>query len=306
MQYRSGSLVKKKLKRSWQLYLIILIPLIWVIIFSYVPMYGVLLAFKKYQITEGILGSPWVGLKNFRQFFLSPSCFKVIYNTLAISIYTILASFPLPIILAIALNEVRARFFKKTVQMVTYIPYFISTVVMVGLVMQILDPRIGIVNKFITTLGGNAIDFFSKPKMFTSIYVWSGVWQTTGFSAIIYLAALSGVSKELEEAAIVDGASKLSRIWNVDIPCIMPTIVILLILNIGQIMGIGFEKIYLMQNSINLPVSEVISTYVYKVGLVNSDYSFSTAIGLFNSIINAIMLVLANTVAKKFTDSSLW
>jgi multiple sugar transport system permease protein/putative aldouronate transport system permease protein len=269
-------------------------------------MYGVLLAFKKYQIMDGILGSPWVGLSNFKQFFLSPSCFKVIYNTLIISLYTIIASFPLPIILAIALNEIKARFFKKSVQMITYAPYFISTVVMIGLVMQVLDPRIGIVNKMITSLGGNAIDFFGRPGMFSSIYVWSGVWQTTGFSAIIYLAALSGVSKELEEAAIVDGASRLSRIWNVEIPSIMPTIIILLILNIGSIMGVGFEKIYLMQNSVNTSVSEVISTYVYKVGLINSDYSFSTAIGLFNSVVNALLLVFANTIAKKFTDSSLW
>jgi putative aldouronate transport system permease protein len=296
----------KKLKRSWQLYLILLIPLIWVITFCYVPMYGVVLAFKRFQISEGILGSPWIGLEMFRQFFSAPSSLTIIGNTIIISLYTLAASFPIPIILAVALNEVGSIHFKKTVQMVTYAPYFISTVVMVGLVMQMLDTRNGIINRIITIFGGSGIDFFSKPNLFTSIYVWSGVWQNTGFYAVIYIAALAGVSKELQEAAVVDGASRCSRIWHVDIPCIMPTIIILLILNIGQIMNVGFEKIYLMQNSLNLSASEVISTYVYKVGLINSDYSFSTAVGLFNSVINLIMLLLANTAARKFSDSSLW
>ena len=298
--------VIKKLKRSWQLYLIILLPLVSVILFSYVPMYGVVLAFKRYRISDGILGSPWIGLEMFRQFFSAPSSFNVISNTILISLYSIVAGFPLPIILAIALNEIGGRFFKKTVQLVTYAPYFISTVVMVGMLMQIMDPRIGLINNIITALGGQANDFFGKPELFTSIYVWSGVWQGTGFAAIIYLAALSGVSNEQQEAAIVDGASRLKRIWHVDLPCITPTIIILLIMNIGGIMGVGFEKIYLMQNSLNMSVSEVISTYVYKVGLVNADYSFSTAVGLFNSAVNLILLILANTFARKFSDSSLW
>lgn len=296
----------KKLRRSWQLYVILLLPLAEVILFSYVPMYGIMLAFKRYRIRDGILGSPWIGLEMFRQFFSAPSSFRVIFNTILISLYSIVAGFPFPILLAVALNEAGSKYFKKTVQMVTYAPYFISTVVMVSMIMQILDLRIGIVNKIIVLLGGNAVNFMGIPKLFSSVYVWSGVWQGTGFSAIIYLAALSGVSSELQEAAIVDGASRVKRIWHVDLPCIMPTIVILLILSVGGIMSVGFEKIYLMQNSLNMSASEVISTYVYKVGLINSDYSFSTAVGLFNSVINLILLVFANTFARKFSETSLW
>ncbi|WFB55630.1 ABC transporter permease subunit [Paenibacillus sp. BR1-192] len=296
----------KKMLNHWPLYILILPPIIYIAIFNYVPMYGVLLAFKQYLPLEGIIGSPWVGFSHFEQFFSSPSSWRIIKNTILISIYSLVAGFPLPILLAVALNEVRIKWFKKTVQMLTYAPYFISSVVLVGIVMQILDPRIGLINQFIQLFGGESINFMGDPQSFRSIYVWMGIWQGTGYGAIIYLAALAGVSKDLQEACIIDGASKMRRIWHVDLPSIRPTIVILLVLNVGGIMSVGFETIYLMQNNLNLSVSEIISTYVYKVGLINSNYGFSTAIGLFNSVINLILLITANFTARKLTDSGLW
>ncbi|MFC7677415.1 ABC transporter permease [Paenibacillus sp. GCM10028914] len=296
----------KKMLAHWPLYVLILPPIIYVAIFSYVPMYGVLLAFKQYKLLEGIIGSPWVGFSHFEQFFSSPSSWRIIKNTILISLYSLVAGFPLPILLAVALNEVRVQWFKKSVQMLTYAPYFISSVVLVGIVMQVLDPRIGLINQFIQLFGGDPINFMGDPQSFRSIYVWMGIWQGTGYGAIIYLAALAGVSKDLQEASIIDGASKVRRIWHVDLPSIRSTIVILLVLSIGGIMSVGFETIYLMQNNLNLSVSEIISTYVYKVGLINSNYGFSTAIGLFNSIINLILLIIANFTARKLTDSGLW
>ncbi|WP_422661137.1 ABC transporter permease [Paenibacillus sp. EC2-1] len=305
VKVRMGT-VLKKMRIHWPLYVLLLPPIIYVAIFNYLPMYGVLLAFKQYKPLEGIIGSPWVGFSHFEQFFSSPSSWRIINNTILISLYSLVAGFPLPILLAVALNEVRIQWFKKSVQMLTYAPYFISSVVLVGIVMQVLDPRIGLVNQFIQLFGGEPINFMGEPQSFRSIYVWMGIWQGTGYGAIIYLAALAGVSKDLQEASIIDGASKVRRIWHVDLPSIRPTIVILLVLSIGGIMSVGFETIYLMQNNLNLSVSEIISTYVYKVGLINSNYGFSTAIGLFNSIINLILLIIANFTARKLTDSGLW
>lgn len=296
----------KKFLSHWQFYLIIALPLIYIIIFNYVPMYGVLMAFQRFSPSKGIWGSTWVGLQNFVQFFSSPSSVRTIWNTLVIGVYQLVAGFPIPIILAVALNEVGNRFFKKTVQMVTYAPYFISTVVLVGMMFQVMDLRNGIVNHFITALGGEAINFMGEADMFRHIYVWSGVWQSAGYNSIIYIAALAGVSKELQEAAIIDGASRLKRIWHVDLPAIAPQIIILLIFNVGSVMGVGYEKVYLMQNSLNTSKSEVISTFVYKVGLVNADYGFSTAVGLFNSLISIILLTSTNFIAKKLSDTSLW
>jgi multiple sugar transport system permease protein/putative aldouronate transport system permease protein len=296
----------RKCRRHWQFYVIIAPPLIYIIIFAYVPMYGVLYAFQDYSPTRGVWGSAWVGFKHFKQFFSTPSCLRVILNTLRLGAYGLVAGFPFPILLAIALNEISNKFYKKTVQMVTYAPYFISMVVMVGMVLQITDLRLGIINNFIDLLGGKRINFMGKPKLFPSIYVWSGVWQNTGYGSIIYLAALSGVDPQLQEASIVDGASRLQRVWHVDLPAIRPQIVILLLFNLGRIIRIGFEKTYLLQNDLNLSTSEVISTYVYKVGLVNADFSFSTAVGLFNSLVGIILLVSANYIAKKITETSLW
>ena len=296
----------KLIQRHWQLYLLILLPILWLIIFCYVPMYGVQLAFKKYSISKGIFDSPWIGFKYFELLFTSPSGLMVISNTLILSFYSLIAGFPLPIILAIALNETRSRFVRKSIQMITYAPYFISTVVLVGLMFQVLDPRLGIFNRLIELLGGKAINFMGENNLFSSVYVWSGIWQGMGYSAVIYLAALSAVSPELQEAARIDGCTRFQRIWNVDLPSILPTIITLLVLNFGFVMSLGFEKIYLMQNPLNLASSEVIATYVYKVGLINADFAFSTAIGLFNSVVNVILLLTANKIARRFSDSGLW
>lgn len=298
---------RNKIKNSnWQFWAIIALPLIYAIIFAYIPMGGIILAFKDYSIRKGIFGSDWVGLRHFKQFLLSPSSTKVIVNTLILGCYSLLASFPIPIILAVFLNEIKAIRFKKTVQMVTYAPYFISTVVMVGMLMQMTDLRIGIINKFLGLFGAEPINFFGDPDLFRGLYVWSGVWQTAGYSAIIYIAALAGVNPELKEAAKVDGASRFQRIMNVDLPAIRPTIVTMLIFACGSIISIGFDKVFLMQNSLNISKSEVIATFVYKVGLVNSDYGFSTAAGLFQSLVSFIMLIAVNRISKKLTETSLW
>lgn len=291
---------------NWQFWAIVAVPLIYVILFAYVPMGGIIMAFKDYSIRKGIWGSDWVGLAYFRQFLMSPSSSKVIINTLVLGFYSLLASFPIPILLAVCLNEIGSVKFKKTVQMITYAPYFISTVVMVGILMQITDLRTGLLNNLIVLLGGKPINFFGDPKMFRHLYVWSGVWQTAGYSAIIYIAALAGVNPELKEAALCDGATRLERIWHVDLPAIRPTIVTMLIFACGNMINIGFDKVYLMQNDMNASTSEVISTFVYKVGLVNANYGFSTAAGLFQSLVSFIMLVVVNQISKKITETSLW
>ncbi|MCU6712544.1 ABC transporter permease subunit [Paenibacillus sp. J5C_2022] len=296
----------KKMRRHWQLYFVVLLPMAYLIIFKYIPMAGIVLAFKEYNVIQGMWGSPWAGMKYFNQFFESPNFWLYIKNTLGISLYGLLVGFPAPIILALALNEVGNGLFKKTVQMVAYAPYFISTVIMVSILIVTLSPNVGIVSKFFAWLGVENTNFMGIPGLFKSIYVWSDVWQFTGYGAIIYIAALAGVNPELYESAKVDGASRLQKIWNIDIPSLIPVSVILIILNLGNLMKLGFEKIYLMQNPLNLSTSEVISTYVYKVGLLNSSFSFSTAIGLFNSIINLILLILVNYMARRLSNTSLW
>lgn len=298
----------KLIKKNYQLYLIILLPVIYILVFNYYPMYGAQIAFRDYVPTKGIWGSEWVGLDNFTRFFKRQDAWRIIGNTLSLSIYQLIAGFPIPIILALSLNSAKDGMFKKSVQTITYAPHFISVVVMVGIVMQFLAPRTGIINKIIEILGGTPTNFMGEPEYFRSIYVWSGVWQTTGWGSIIYLAALAGIDPSLHEAAIVDGASRFQRILHIDIPGIMPTAIILLIMNTGQIMNIGFEKVFLMQNPLNLRTSEIISTYVYKVGLASSagDFSYSTAIGLFNSVINFVLIVAVNQIAKRVTETSLW
>ena len=291
---------------NWQFWVIIAVPIIYAIIFAYIPMAGIVLAFQDFSIRKGIFGSEWVGLRYFKQFLTSTSSVLVIKNTLILGIYSFLASFPVPILLAIGINEMRAKRYKKAVQMVTYAPYFISMVVLVGMMMQMMDLRSGIINVFIQKLGFSPINFFGDPKIFRHLYVWSGVWQSAGYASIIYLAALSGVSKELQEAAIVDGANRVKRILHVDIPAILPTIIIMLIFNCASIVSIGLDKVFLMQNSLNASVSEVISTFVYKVGVVNSNIGFSTAAGLFQSVVSFVLLVIVNRVCKKITENSLW
>lgn len=298
--------VLKRIKRHWQLYLVILLPMAYIIIFKYIPMLGTQIAFKDYNVIKGIWGSQWVGMKYFQQFFESPNFWLYINNTLGISLYGIAIGFPAPIILAIALNEIRNGRFKKTVQMATYAPYFISTVVMVSIIIMSLLPGVGLLSKFADMLGVENTNFMGIPKLFKTIYVTSDVWQFTGYSAVIYMAALAGVNPELYESAKVDGASRLQKIWNIDIPGLIPVSVILLILSVGNIMKLGAEKLLLMQNMLNLSSSEVISTYVYKVGLLNASYSFSAAIGIFNSLVNLFLLLLVNRIAKKISGSSLW
>ena len=298
---------KSKMKTSnWQFWAIIALPVIYAVVFAYIPMGGIIIAFKDYSIRKGILGSDWVGLKYFVQFLTSPSSVTVIKNTVILGIYTLIVNFPIPILLAIGINEVRNIKFKKTVQMVTYAPYFISVVVLVGMMMQMMDLRTGILNHLLELVGIDAINFFGNAKLFRHLYVWSGVWQTMGYNSIIYVAALAGVSPELQEAAIVDGASRLKRILHVDIPAILPTIIIMLIFNCANVVSIGMDKIYLMQNSLNTSVSEVISTFVYKIGVVNANFSFSTAAGLFQSLVSFILLVAVNQICKKITETSLW
>ena len=296
------------LRNKWQLCLMLLIPMGFLLLFSYVPLYGLQIAFKDYNASLGMWGSPWVGLKHFTKFFESYQFERVLRNTVLISLYTLAAGFPIPIILALSLNCCQAEKFKKVVQTVTYAPYFISTVVLVGMLMQILSPKYGMINNLIRNLGGKEILFMSEGTMFSSIYVWSGIWQTTGWSAVIYIAALSGIDPGLHEAAIVDGASRLKRIWHVDLPGILPTIVIVLIMNAGSLLNVGYEKILLMQKTTNLEFSEVISTYIYKTGLVASmpNYSYSTAVGLFNSVINFIILIVVNSLSKRLSETSLW
>ena len=301
-----GERLRKDFKGNWTLYLMVLIPLAYLIIFCYIPMGGIQLAFKEYNVKKGIWGSPWVGFYNFQRFFRSYKFTMLLKNTILINVYSLVVGFPIPIIFALLLNYLRQKRFKKTIQMMSYAPYFISTVVMVGMLMQMTDLRIGIINKLLGLFGVGPVNFFGDVDIFRSLYVWSGVWQTAGYSAIIYIAALAGVSPELKEAAIVDGASRLQRIWHVDLPAIRPTVVTMLIFACGNMINIGFDKVFLMQNSMNLAKSEVIATFVYKVGLVNADYGFSTAAGLFQSLVSFIMLVTVNQISKKITETSLW
>lgn len=296
--------VARRIRKSLPYYVMMLIPVAYLLIFRYYPMLGIQIAFKKYKAKLGIWGSPWVGMKYFQDFFGSAMAGTIIRNTFVLSIYYLVASFPFPIILAIALNECKSKRFRKVTQMVTYMPYFISTVVLVSMILQFTDISSGIANQMIARLGGKPVNFMGTVSYFRSLYVWTGVWQSMGYSAIVYLAALTGVPQELYEAAKVDGASKLRRIFSIDIPYIAPTILTLFILNTGSILSIGFEKIYLMQNNINTPVSEVISTYVYKMGVQNGNFSFSTAVGLFNSLVNLFMLLVVNTISKRVTDVS--
>ncbi|TDU88006.1 putative aldouronate transport system permease protein [Kribbella voronezhensis] len=296
----------RSLQRHWTLYLLMVVPLVWFAVFKYIPMSNAVLAFKNYNVIKGIWGSPWVGWQNFELFFHNPVFWTLVKNTFLLSVYTVAASFPLAIILALALNEARTGLFKRTVQMVTYAPYFISTVVVVSMTILVLSPRLGIINEGLGFFGVPAIDFLGDPDYFRHIYVWSDVWQTTGYSAVIYLAALSGIDPALHESAKVDGASRLQRIRHVDLPGIMPTAVVILVLAVGNIMAIGFEKAFLLQNPLNLSQSEIISTYVYKTGLLNADFSMATAIGLFNSVINLALLLVVNALAKRITGNGLW
>ena len=292
--------------RDWQLLLLCALPVLYFIIFHYVPMYGVQIAFKDFKAADGIWGSAWCGLEHSRRFFSSSQFWPLIKNTLGLSFLQILIGFPIPIILAIMLNQTKNQKFRKFVQSVVYCPHFISIVVLTGMLYIFLSPRNGIVNQIIEFFGGDPIFFLGDAKYFKGTFVLSGIWQNAGWSAIIYIAALAGISPDLYEAAQVDGANKWQRIWHIDIPGILPTVIMMLILEVGKVMNLGFQKAYLMQNAQNLASSEIIATYIYKVGLIDAQYSYSAAINLFNNVVNIILLVTVNKIAKKMTSTSLW
>ena len=291
--------------KSWRLYLLLLPAFAYVALFSYGPMYGLQIAFRDYRAIDGISGSKWVGLKHFARFIQYPEFWKMIKNTLSITLYS-LATFPCAVIFALMLNEVRQVKFKKSVQMITYAPHFLSEVVVCSIILMILDRANGPVNNIIAALGGKRVAFISKPEYFPSIYVWSGVWQNLGWSSILYISALAGISPELIEAAKIDGANRMQVIWHVNIPGILPTIAITFIMSTGSLLSVGYSKIYLLQNDLNISASQVISTYVYQIGLLGSQYSYSTAISLFNNVANIIVLLLANRLVKALSGTGLF
>ena len=293
--------MKQKLfyvRKNWQLYVFFLMPaLVFTIIFKYLPMGGILMAFEDYNVRLGLLGSEWVGLDYFKRFLSSPDFLSYLLNTLKLSLYGLLWGFPMPIILALLLNQIRSVGIKKKIQLLIYAPNFISVIVLCGMVRMFLSP-VGPLNQIL----GTSTNWMTMPEAFRTIYIASGIWQGAGWASIMYTAALSNVSKELEEAAMLDGANVLQQIWYVQLPAIKNIIVIQFILSAGNIMSVGFEKAYALQTGMNLPTSEIISTYVYKIGLLNGDYGYSTAVGIFNSIINVILLLVVNGIVSKLND----
>lgn len=299
-------LQKRKIKSNIPLYVLLFPSIILLIMFAYIPMFGLVIAFKDYSPANGILNSPWAGFKYFTQFFNSVQFGTTMMNTLKISIYSILVGFPLPILLALLCNQLRTGKFKKVFQVTTYLPHFISTMVMCGIIILFLSPNSGLIANIFKSLGWTMPNLLSKPDSFAGVYVWSDVWQHIGWDSIIYLAALSAIDPTYYEAATMDGASRMQKILNIDLPLLLPTAMILLILRAGSLLSIGFEKVLLLQNPLNLAGSEVISTYVYKVGMQNFQYSYSTAIGLFNTVVNLIILLSVNWFSKRYTKTGLF
>lgn len=299
-------LQKRKIKSNIPLYVLLFPSIILLIMFAYIPMLGLVIAFKDYSPANGILNSPWAGFKYFTQFFNSVQFGTTMMNTLKISIYSILVGFPLPILLALLCNQLRTGKFKKVFQVTTYLPHFISTMVMCGMIILFLSPNSGLIANIFKSLGWTMPNLLSKPDSFAGVYVWSDVWQHVGWDSIIYLAALSAIDPTYYEAATMDGASRMQKILNIDLPLLLPTAMILLILRAGSLLSIGFEKVLLLQNPLNLAGSEVISTYVYKVGMQNFQYSYSTAIGLFNTVVNLIILLSVNWFSKRYTKTGLF
>jgi putative aldouronate transport system permease protein len=303
MQKKAGI---KYLREYWPFYVFIAPALASVILFSYVPMYGIQIAFKNYSARMGIWGSEWVGLRHITRFVTTPGALRLIENTVKISLYSLLIGFPVPILLALMINEVNSSKYKRAVQMISYAPHFISTVAVVGIINLFFKREIGIVNLLLVKLGQVGHNFITDPAWFRPLYIGSGVWQGAGWGTIIYLAILSQVDQETVEAATLDGATRLQKIWHLFIPALLPIITIQLILNAGSIMSVGFEKAFLLQNSLNNDTSDIISTYVYRVGIMGGQFSYTTAIGFFNSIVNALLLVLVNTIARRLDATSLW
>ncbi len=294
------------IKKNWQLYLFILPALISIIVFKYAPLYGVQLAFRDFRAIDGIMGSEWVGLEHFIDFFNSRDFERVLGNTIILSLYEIALSFPIPIILALFMNQLRSKRYKNLLENIFYVPHFISVVVLVGLINTFFSYSSGFVNNIFEVFGIERYDYIGDPDAFRNLYVFSGIWKNTGWNMIIYIAALSGIDASLYEASTIDGASKFQKIIYIDIPSILPTIMMLFVLALGRTMSIGFEKAFLMQNQLNISTSEIIATYVYTVGLQRVQYDYATAIGLFNNVINAVMLIFANKLSKKVTNSGIW
>ena len=304
--YRKKRSFLARMRGNWDLLFFCLPGIILTIIYHYIPIYGVQIALRNYKPKKGIWGSDWVGLKNFYRFFQSANWWPTIRNTLILSVYSLAAGFPVAVILALMLNSFRHKRYRKIIQAVTYAPNFISVVVMCGMLILFLSPRLGVINTVIKAMGGEAINFMGKSSMWRHIYVWSGVWQGMGWSSVIYFAALAGVSPEYHEAAIVDGATKFQRVLHIDLPFLAPTMTMIMILNFGSILSVGFEKAFALQNDLNLGVSEIISTYTYKMGIINRDVSFSSAIGLMNSLVNSVLLVLVNYITGRLSDNALF
>ena len=298
----------RRITRNWGLYLLLLPSLVLLVMFAYKPMYGIIIAFKDYKNSLGIMGSTWSDplLKNFMRFFNSFQCKTTIRNTLWLSLYSMLAGFPIPIMLALMINQITAKRFRKGFQTILYLPHFISTVVMVGLLLIWLSPSTGLIGTIYRMFGKEAPNLMGMASAFPSLYVWSDIWQHAGWDSIIFLAALSSIDPTLYEAATVDGATRWQKLCYIDLPLILPTACIMLILRAGNLMNVGFEKVFLMQNDLNMQTSEVIATYVYKMGLKNNQYAVSTAVNLFNNVINFALLVLVNGVTRKLGDTSLW
>lgn len=295
-----------KVLRYWELYVFMLPGILYFIIFHYMPMYGIQIAFKEFVPARGILGSEWVGLEHFKSFFSSFYFWRLVKNTLLINVYNLIFGFPIPILLALMLNEAKNGMFKKSVQLVTYAPHFISMVVMVGMMYVFLNTERGFINNILAQIGFERINFMGNAEFFRPVYVSTGIWQTTGWGAIIYLGVLSGVDPCLHESAVIDGATRLQRVIHINVPVIMPTAVILFILNVGQMLNVGFEKALLMQNPGNISASEVISTYVYRLGILQGQYSFTSAVGFLNSVCNVLLLLGVNAIVSSVNDTSLF
>lgn len=295
------------LYKHWMLYLMVLPAVTVIAVFSYAPMYGIVIAFKNFKPAFGIWGSPWVGMKNFNRFFSSYQFTNILSNTIGISLYSIAAGFPAPVLLALMMNQVRSKGRQRAIQTITYMPHFISVIVVSGMILTFLNVNTGLYGHFARALGFvDPSDLLGNKHLFSSIYVLSDIWQHTGWDSIIYMAALSSIDPALYEAAKVDGASEWDKILHIEIPSLIPTMVILLILRVGGLMNVGFDKVFLLQNGLNLDRSEVISTYVYKVGMINQQYSFSAAANLFNTMVNFVMLMLVNQIARRVGETSLW
>ena len=297
---------RKSFLSCWQLYVLLLPGLLWYLLFAYRPMLGLRMAFYDYNVFRGFAGSRFVGLENFKTYVLGPDFWRTIKNTIMIAVWQMLICFPFPIILAIMITEMRSKAISKTVQTVTFLPHFISTVVVCGMVISFLSPSTGIINKIIELFGGEAKYFMVKPEYFRPVYTMMTLWQTAGFNAIVYIAALMGIDPQLYEAAVVDGAGRFRRIWNITIPSIIPTVVTMFIMNIGKMVKVGYESILLLYQPSTYPTADVISTYSYRVGIQSGDYGVATAAGLFEAIVALILVVTANKVSRKLTETTLW